>query len=178
MAEPDDIIDSKKDDRLGWRRYITLALLAGVLAFLVALAPVYYSLREFRGDLIRDLRVRAQIISHGKTDTLSTWINSKVDLGGQLSDSPFVQLLAAEYSEVTDDGQVQAAISEQLPYINRAFDRFVDQNGLRGAYLFSADGVAIASAISSPPITEELRESVRRTAGGAGPTHADVPLSA
>ena len=167
MAEPDEITDSEKDDRLGWRRYITLALLAGVLAFLVALVPVYYSLREFRGDLIRDLRVKAQIISHGKTETLSTWINSKIDLGGQLSDSPFVQLLAAEYSEVTDSGQVQATISEQLPYINRAFDRFVDQNGLRGAYLFIANGVAIASAIASPPVTEELRESVRQTAGSS-----------
>lgn len=165
MAEPEDITDSAKDDRLGWRRYITLALLAGVMAFLVALAPVYYSLREFRGDLIRDLRVQAQIISHGKSDTLSTWIESRIDLGGQLSDNPLVQLLAAEYSQVTDSGRVQAALSEQLPYINRAFDRFVEQNGLRGAYLFSSDGVAIASAISSPPITENLRDAARQSAG-------------
>ena len=165
MAESENITDSEKDDRLGWRRYITLALLAGVLAFLVALAPAYYSLREFRGELIRDLRVQAQIISRGKTDTLATWINSKVDLGGQLSDNPFVQLLAAEYSQVADGGRIQAAISEQLPYINRAFDRFVEQNELRGAYLFSSDGVAIASAIASPPITEDLRDAVRQTAG-------------
>ncbi len=165
MAEPEDITDSKKDDRLGWRRYVTLALLAGVLAFLVALAPVYYSLREFRSDLIRDLRVRAQITSHGKSDTLSTWIRSKIDLGGQLSDNPFVQLLAAEYSQVTDGGRVQAALAEQLPYINRAFDRFVEQNGLRGAYLFSSDGVAIASAISSPLITENLRDAARQFTG-------------
>jgi hypothetical protein len=165
LAEPENITDSRKDDRLGWRRYITLALLAGVLAFLVALAPVYYSLREFRGDLIGDLRVQAQIISHGKMDTLSTWIDSKADLGGQLSNNTFVQLLAAEYSQATNGGSVQAALSEQLPYINRAFDLFIEQNELRGAYLFSSDGVAIASAISSPPITEYLREAVRQTAG-------------
>ncbi len=153
-------------DKVGWRRYITVALLAGVVALLAGLAPLYLSVRDFRLDMISDLTTRARILSHGKVDTLSTWINAKTDLGRQLSENPLVQLLASDYAQASaGGGRVSAEVSSQLPYINRAFDRFTVQNGLTGAYLLGTDGEAIAAAVDSPPLPEELRDEVRGTSG-------------
>lgn len=138
------------------------SLIAGGILILVLLVACYWVSDRLidtkKNELLAELQTRQEITISGKADVIQTWVDQTGTRANLLTRNPLIQLFATEMNQL--EGQdLSSALSAQLPYMQNAITRFVQENNLIAAYMVGKNGRAYLASAGSPGLTDDQRQT-------------------
>ncbi len=129
-----------------------------VIALLVACFWLSSTLIDTKQQqILTELQTRQELTVNGKADVVRTWIEQTGQRANLLTSNPLIQLFATEINRQSGS-DLSAPLAAQLPFMQNAITRFVQENDLVAAYMVGKDGRAYLASASSPALTEEQRQ--------------------
>ncbi len=109
-------------------------------------------------ELLVELQARQELTVSGKADVVHTWIDQTGQRANLLTRNPLLQLFATEINEMGSQ-DLSDPLNTQLPYMQNAVTRFVQENNLIAAYMIGKDGRAYLASSGSPSLSDAQRNS-------------------
>lgn len=144
------------------KRPLFVTVFAVVLLFIVAVVVLFFSVKNERVKLTTNLATQLEIASQGRADLMRTWLDGKLGMGLQLTESLVIRLISSEMDQGQDGSPLSKGSLSELPHMQTAIDDFTQQNKIVGAYLIARDGRAFLSSNASPALTPRQRRAAQQ----------------
>jgi len=136
-------------------------LKTGALLFVVLAILSYfvgdYAIETRKSELLVDLQMRLEVSSSGEAEIIETWLTSSAKAADRIANNELFQLFATEVN-LSSDGKLPSALTEQLPYMQNAVTNFAKASSLTGAYLVGKNGRAYLASGGAPALDDLQRK--------------------
>ena len=142
------------------RRALWFMALATVVTLLLTTVVFMGVLHRQKDEVLANLENRTHVITEGRADVLSTWLDGKARIGRRLTENQLFRLFVAELGNDKKGDTIDAALTEQFPYMQAIATEFAKQNELIGVYLIGTRGQALLANVKAPQLIDEQRQAV------------------
>ena len=156
--EINTFMDKASPEREGksGRKSVLIGITMAILLFIACCWVSFILIDRKENELLLELQARQELSVTGKADVVHTWIDQTGQRANLLTRSPLLQLFATEINELGSQ-DLSGPLNTQLPYMQNAVTRFVQENNLIAAYMVGKDGRAYLASSGSPSLTDEQR---------------------
>lgn len=140
------------------RKSVLIGLAFTIVLLIVCCWASFILIDRKEAELLVELQARQELTVSGKADVVHTWIDQTGQRANLLTRNPLLQLFATEINEISSQ-DLSAPLNAQLPYMQNAVTRFVQENNLIAAYMIGKDGRAYLASSGSPSLSDAQRNS-------------------
>jgi len=140
------------------RKSVMIGIAMAVVLLIVCCWVSLILIDRKEAELLVELQARQELTVSGKADVVHTWIDQTGQRANLLTRNPLLQLFATEINELGSQ-DLSDPLNAQLPYMQNAVTRFVQENNLIAAYMIGKDGRAYLASSGSPSLSDMQRSS-------------------